>query len=322
MKLVDEVSDSSGTPRLRVVTALAQRVSSGLHLGLLRYGDRLPSTREVAREFSVDPRVALAAYRILEKRGLVELRPRSGIYVSSPGGADRSFPFAHSTWLVDMLAEAVSNGVPAREFSDRVHQSIDTLRLRAAVMECNDDQLFSVAGELERDYGLEVTPVDLDSVADGLRLEARRADCLVTTSAHAEVAHLTAREIDVPVLVLSMCDDLFAEVRRLLKGQPVYFVIADTRFRTKLEGIFGGASGAANLRILVHGSDDLAEIPPDAPAYFTRLARKNIGSLPLLERLIPESHVFSESSIRRVLKFIVHANHAVLNARSSGAAVA
>ena len=321
MKLADDLSDKAGARRRRVVAALAQRVSSGLHLGLLSYGDRLPSTRVVGREFSVDPRVALAAYRVLEDRGMVELRPRSGIYVSSPGGVDKSFPFAHSTWLVDMLAEAIRNGVPAHEFSNRVHRSIDTLRLRAVVIECNDDQLFSVSDELERDYGMEVTALDLDTTGNGLPVDARRADCVVTTSAHAEAARRIAQAIGVPVLILSMCEDLFSEVRRLLEEQTVYFVVTDIRFKSKLECSFEGAPGSANLRVLVNGHDDIGQIPVAAPAYLTRLARKNIGSLPLLERLIPEAHVFNESSIRQVLEFIVRANHAVLKTRLTEVAV-
>ena len=56
---------------------LRQRFFSGLHLGILEPGIRLPSANEIAVEMGVDRRVVLQAYRELEREGIVELRQRS-----------------------------------------------------------------------------------------------------------------------------------------------------------------------------------------------------------------------------------------------------
>ncbi len=65
-----------------------------------------------------DPRVVLAAYRILQHEGLVELRPRSGIFLIaadlSAGGLQRR---THD-WMVEVLLEAVARSTPAPEFPD------------------------------------------------------------------------------------------------------------------------------------------------------------------------------------------------------------
>lgn len=300
----------SVTPRGRIIAALAQRVSSGLHLGLLRYGERLPSTRQIAREFSVDPRVALAAYQALERRGIVALRTRSGIHVADPQRGDVSAPSPRDAWLVDVLAEAIGHGIPASELGETLNRSLETLRLRATVLECNDDQLFSVSNELKHDYGLDVTPVDIDSMKGVLTPEARRTDCVITTVPHADIARRLAQDLGVPALILSMCDDLFGEVRRLLPVSPVYFVLSDTRFEAKLRRIFAEDDAAKHLRTLVHGRDDLSEVPQWAPTYLTGLTRQNVEVMPLLERVIPETSVFSQASAREVLEFIVRANSA------------
>jgi len=46
-------------------------------------GQRLPSTRELARRFGIHPNTASAAYRQLEQEGWLELRHGSGVFVSS-----------------------------------------------------------------------------------------------------------------------------------------------------------------------------------------------------------------------------------------------
>ncbi|MGD1106330.1 MAG: GntR family transcriptional regulator [Terracidiphilus sp.] len=45
-------------------------------------GQRLPSTRELARRFGIHPNTASAAYRQLEQEGWLELRHGSGVFVS------------------------------------------------------------------------------------------------------------------------------------------------------------------------------------------------------------------------------------------------
>lgn len=311
------MSYREASPRARLIASLTQRVTSGLHLGILSFGDRLPSTRQVAREFSVDPRVALAAYEDLEHRGIVEMRPRSGIYVAAPHERDGAWSATQNAWLVDVLASAITRGIPATQLAERVRGSLETSRLRATVLECNDDQLFSVSDELETDYGLDVTAVDIDSLAAGLPSDTLRADCIITTAPHTEIGTRVATECGVPVLALTMCTDLFSEVRRLLPESPVYFVVTDLRFETKLRRIFGSDNGIENLRIMLAGRDDLTLIPGNAPAYLTRLTRKKLGDFPHLDRIIPEASIFSESSARELLEFVVGANLRAMRTHSS-----
>jgi hypothetical protein len=107
---------------------------------------------------------------------------------------------------------------------------------------------------------------------------------------------------------VAMCTDLFAEVARLLEQEPVYFVVADPRFAARLRRLFDPGAGASRLAVLVHGRDDLDQIPPGAPLCITRLARRRMRGSPLLARGLPESRVFTPESARELMTFVVRAN--------------
>jgi DNA-binding transcriptional MocR family regulator len=62
--------------------ALAHEIAESIAQGRLRPGERVPSVREASRSRGVSPSTVFEAYYLLEARGLVEARPRSGYFVS------------------------------------------------------------------------------------------------------------------------------------------------------------------------------------------------------------------------------------------------
>jgi DNA-binding transcriptional regulator YhcF (GntR family) len=60
---------------------LVTQVVLAILSGDLRPGDRLPSTRELARRFDIHPNTISAGYRQLEREGWAERRHGSGVYV-------------------------------------------------------------------------------------------------------------------------------------------------------------------------------------------------------------------------------------------------
>jgi DNA-binding transcriptional MocR family regulator len=67
---------------VKLYEELAGHITGLIQDGTLRPGERVPSVREVVRERRVSPATAMRAYQLLETRGLIETRPRSGYYVS------------------------------------------------------------------------------------------------------------------------------------------------------------------------------------------------------------------------------------------------
>ncbi|MCA1557829.1 MAG: GntR family transcriptional regulator, partial [Acidobacteria bacterium] len=65
---------------------LVTQVVLGVLSGDLQPGQRLPSTRELARRFHIHSNTVSAAYRELAERGWVEMRKGSGIYIRAQAG--------------------------------------------------------------------------------------------------------------------------------------------------------------------------------------------------------------------------------------------
>jgi DNA-binding transcriptional MocR family regulator len=83
---------------------LADRTAKLIADGVLRPGDRLPSVRQTCRAHGISPVTVTQAYYLLESRGLVDARPKSGYFVRARLGQrlpepEMSHPVGHSTVL-------------------------------------------------------------------------------------------------------------------------------------------------------------------------------------------------------------------------------
>ena len=76
--VVINVNNSSRVYKYEQVAAdITQLIESGT----FRPGDRIPSVRQLSRQRKISVTTVLEAYYLLEARGLIEARPRSGFYV-------------------------------------------------------------------------------------------------------------------------------------------------------------------------------------------------------------------------------------------------
>ncbi|WP_240914768.1 PLP-dependent aminotransferase family protein [Roseimicrobium sp. ORNL1] len=60
---------------------VARSVEQMIHSGTLRAGDKVPSVRRASEQHGVSVTTVVQAYLLLEDRGLIEARPKSGFYV-------------------------------------------------------------------------------------------------------------------------------------------------------------------------------------------------------------------------------------------------
>lgn len=299
--------------RAEISETLRHRVLSALHFQQLRPGSRLPSARRLAVELGADPRVIVAAYRALEREGIVERRPRSrAFFVAGTLRGETLAPTAE--WLVDVLAGGLARGVRAPDFPEQARRSIETLRLRAACIECNRDQLVWLTRELQDDYGIAATGVELDTLASDEDSSSllRGADLLVTTREHEREVRPLARRLERPLIVVDWRRDLRAEVTRLLAAGPVHFIGTDPRFADKVRRLLAPADGASNVRPVILGQDDPSGIPPGSPTWVMRSAREVLGEIPSHVRTLSTLRSFDADSQRAILRFVVRANLAAL----------
>lgn len=299
-----------------IVDVLRGRILRALGSGTLTAGDRLPSGRELVREFGVDHRVVLAAYRQLAQEGLIEMRERGGIYVAARQGSGGIPPLPEG-WMVDVLTQGLAREIPAPDLGEWLRRCTETLRLRAAVITSTADQAHGLCRELRDDFGIEAEAA-LAAELDGttLPLPLRRADLVVTTEAHAQRVGAIATELRKPVTVIEVRPDLVTGEWALLLRQPVYAVVATPEFGDMLRAFFAEVPGAENLRIVVLGRDDLATIPADAPTYVTQRARVALAGVKLPGRVLPSVRTISARSAREILAFVVRSNVEAMSRRA------
>src|SRR4051794_24778397 len=70
--------------------ALAEELAQSIRTGVMKLGDRLPSVRQASSSRKVSPSTVFEAYYLLEARGLIRARERSGYYVIA--GAKTTLP--------------------------------------------------------------------------------------------------------------------------------------------------------------------------------------------------------------------------------------
>ena len=95
--------------------SLREQLTTQIRLGILcrelTPGERLPSTRELARRFGIHANTASAAYRELESGGWLEFRHGSGVYVrasrpAAPASGEGAIEFAVDALIGELMAKA------------------------------------------------------------------------------------------------------------------------------------------------------------------------------------------------------------------------
>ncbi|MEP6991963.1 MAG: GntR family transcriptional regulator [bacterium] len=300
------MSEDRGT----IVDILRGRVLRGLQSGALGAGDRLPSARELSGEFGVDSRLVVAAYKQLETEELVELRPRGGAYVMPRPAGESGFAPLPEAWLVDVLVQGLARELPGPELHEWLRRCVETLRLRTAVVTTTDDQGYGLCRELRDDFGFESEGMLADDVRgmDAVPLPIRRADLLVTTQAHASWMQTLAVELRKPVIVVDVRPELLGGDWALLLRRPVYVVVATPQFGEMLLTFFAKLPGIENLKVIVHGRDDLSVIPEGAPTYITQRVRTELQGVRIPGRVLPAARTIATESAREIFAFVVRSN--------------
>jgi DNA-binding transcriptional regulator YhcF (GntR family) len=301
----------SATPRRRrveIADLMRRRVLGGVAVGSLHRHDRLPSARELAAEFDVDPRLVLAAYRVLSREGLVEIRKRSGIYVGGAPDVSGGPMMVADGWVVDVLAAGVERGIAAPKLGEWLRRCVATRRLRAAVVAAAGDQLEGLCGELRESYGVDAVPFAPD-VLDGPTIprEFAAVDFVVADRTYADALHAKLHPLGKPVIAADLWGDLDEQWQLAGHDEAIYVVIGDPRTEQRLIDAVG-VMHAGRLRILVAGRDDVQTIPAGAPTYVTRSGRQRAGSTIIPGRQLPAARAFAADASHAILRLLVSAN--------------
>jgi len=283
---------------------LRESILNDLSSGAVEHGDRLPSVRKVGEQLKVDPRLILRAYERLAEEGLVEIRPRSGVFVTAkPTQANKTSALPRR-WILETLVGAVERDIPFDQLGERLRCYVGARQLHAAVIECNLDQLQSMRFELETYFGLQVTTIDLNDLTPKSPPPSLRAVDLLISASHDEVISRIARDLYKPHIITQVRPALAARLARLLAHGPVYFLVVDRRFELKMRRLVAPMAGSENFHVLAVG-DDLSVIPAGAPTYVMRSAYTHLQGRRLRGRVIAPLRIFAEPTARELFARIL-----------------
>ncbi len=103
---------------------LAEAIAKSIRDDVLKPGEKLPSVRETSKKRGISPSTVFEAYYLLEARGLITTRPRSGYYVNS------------SAKKLRPLAESKTEGLVKQQeidVSELVFEVMEATRSRSSV---------------------------------------------------------------------------------------------------------------------------------------------------------------------------------------------
>jgi DNA-binding transcriptional regulator YhcF (GntR family) len=173
---------------------LREQLTTQLVLGIvsddLKPGQRLPSTRELARRFGIHSNTVSAAYRELSRRGWVEMRKGSGVYVR-PLDKDA---LLDSRLDLDQLISiflriARRRGFSLGEIQARIKQWLE-LRPpdRLLVIEPDAELRNILIAEIKEATGFAVSGASLEDCAGSAQLAGAAPVALIGQAAHVRAA--------------------------------------------------------------------------------------------------------------------------------------
>jgi PAS domain S-box-containing protein len=290
-------------------------IASGLHLGHLRPGSRLPSIRQVADAAGAEHRAVAAAYRALAAEGLVEVRNRQGAFVA--GAWEPAAPPLGETadWLAGVLEGASGLRIRIPQLADVVGRWTTSARVRCACMESVEDERAALVAEMAGQWGMDAIPVAPGSVRGdgrGAPESLHGVELIVTTAFHATEAHAAGRALGVPVLVLAAGPEMVQAAEERLAEGPLTAVVADAGYAARLRFL----RGSERLRVVL--ADDaaaVASLTPSESVLLTPAARQKLGS-DSPRMLVPLPSFVSRTPARTIAALLIQHNLAPARRRA------
>jgi DNA-binding transcriptional regulator YhcF (GntR family) len=306
-------SDGEG----ELVKYLREQITHAVHLGHLRTGDRLPSIREIAREFGATHHAVVQAYDALSMEGLVEKRGRSGVYLAKQEGSGAELGADAARWLAGVLAGACEQGIRIPHLPELLRCWTASVRLRCACIDSDGDHRTAFCAEIGRQFGLDTHGVPVDCLPvwepgreidlEMLPVELRQADVLVTTVFHAPAVRALGEMLGRRVVVATANPEMVETIERRLCEERLTIVCVDSAFPARLRSLCGGKYRDRIHVVLADDTQGLAEIDRTQPVLLTRAAHEKLGTIDF-RLLVPHSPSFSPAFERDLSEVIILLN--------------
>lgn len=196
----------------RLSDRVAKRLEELIVGGVLKTGQRLPPERELAEMFGVSRTVVREATHNLTAKGLLEVRPGSGSYVSGPSTDS-------VTESLSLLLRSMEGGLFVEDLHE-VRRVLETAIATRAAERATDEDILDLEVTLRR---MEEAEGDSEAIAD-LDVEFHRA---LAVAAHNPLF----------IILLESIGELLLAIRRMAFQAPETFHKARYHHRDILEKV-------------------------------------------------------------------------------------
>jgi DNA-binding transcriptional regulator YhcF (GntR family) len=153
-----------------VIDQLVEQITLGIASRDLDIGERLPSTREMARRFQIHSNTVLAAYRRLAERGLVQFKQGSGVYVSDNTGTRRLDQITDR-----FIREAISSGFSYEAIAEHCVERFSPKQFSPLLLVESDPELRSILlAEIEAVVGDSIDSISFEDFSESPAVNGRR----------------------------------------------------------------------------------------------------------------------------------------------------
>ncbi len=210
---------------------------------------KLPSIRQIARDFGVSVNTALRAYDELGREGIVTGSIGRGTFVSTtPQELNRENRSNLLAKVIEhALEEAFSLEFNIEEFStavkDYIKNKIEMLqKIRLGFVECNIEQLTYFINHLELDPHIHRSPIlfeDLRKQSKKLMTEVTNNDIFVTSFYHLPEVHKHLDFLGVPIIGINLEPEVktIVELAKISPESTVGIVTTSKKFISIIKNI-------------------------------------------------------------------------------------
>lgn len=107
---------------------LTHQIFEGIASGAIRPGDSLPSVRALAADLGVNMHTVNKSYHELEKKGMIQITPKSGAVISYPTALNSSIIERITDEMKPVIAEALAVGMNKDQINQLVISIIQQIK--------------------------------------------------------------------------------------------------------------------------------------------------------------------------------------------------
>jgi len=104
---------------------IRNQIVFGVAKGELKYGDSLPTVRQLAADIGVNPMTVNKAYSILKNEGTIVIDRRHGAKISLKSMDSKTFDVDFDQRVILLISEASTRGATKEELSEHLSKLID-----------------------------------------------------------------------------------------------------------------------------------------------------------------------------------------------------